>query len=189
MKNFNFSFQFIVAPFCIGIFCSREKPARFHVALDYRYNLGLRERSDLWTLKRDTNKMGGNSIHLTFLYHVTSRITAGAGFGLDGYTSPSHNSHFVFGTVRYRPLKKCLNSYLYTNLGYSFTIMQSSLTSGWHWDAGIGYTKMFARHFGLNCQFGYNLRQFEYTVKGRPFISYDVNSLRHSLSFGVGVIF
>ena len=96
MKNFNFLFSLLLLLFALESFAQEKKPARFHVALDYRYNLGLRERSDLWTLKRDTNKMGGNSIHLTFLYHVTSRITAGAGFGLDGYTSPSHNSHFCF---------------------------------------------------------------------------------------------
>ena len=52
MKYFVFILLLVIELEC---FAEEKKPVRFHVALDYRYNLGLRERSDLWTLKRDTH--------------------------------------------------------------------------------------------------------------------------------------
>ena len=63
------------------------------------------------------------------------------------------------------------------------------------WDAGVGYTKMFRKHFGLNFQVGYNLKEFH----GQNFYGIDpdsgadyvrkFNSVRHSLSLGVGLVF
>lgn len=65
-------------------------------------------------------------------------------------------------------------------------------------DLGIGYTKMFRRHFGLNFQIGYNLKEFA----GIPSYRYDIDTenititylgnikdLRHSLSIGIGLVF
>ncbi len=175
-------------------FAQEKNPARFHVALDYHYNLGLRERNSLFTMKRSEFKMGGNSVHLTFLYHILPRLSAGAGIGIDGYRNPPHTTFPVFGTVYYRPLKKYLNPYVYTNLGYGLGKRRyGSFASGWLLDAGIGYTKMFARHFGLNCQFGYNLKQFDVEttvyIDNLPVGSYFIKDIRHSLSFGFGLVF
>lgn len=60
------------------------------------------------------------------------------------------------------------------------------------WDLGIGWQKNFRKHFGINLQIGYSIRQFD-TKKWR----YDdigqstyVNSnlLRQSFIMGVGII-
>ena len=53
---------------------------RFHIALDYHYHIGLSERFYGHTLTRKDGNMRGNSLHLTALYDISRRITAGAGF-------------------------------------------------------------------------------------------------------------
>lgn len=71
-----------------------------------------------------------------------------------------------------------------------------AIAPGWLWDLGIGYTKMFRRHFGLNFQIGYNLKEFG----GIPSYNYNIDTeeitylgtisdLRHSLSVGIGFVF
>ena len=169
---------------------------RFHVVLDYHYNLGFSERYDGEKLSRgDGYKMHGNSLHLTALYDITQRISAGAGIGADRYEEPGYNTFPLFGTFRYRPIRTFLDTYVYTNLGYGVFTREDSIYPGWMWDAGVGYTKMFRKHFGLNFQVGYNLKEFH----GQNFYEIDpdsgadyvrkFNSVRHSLSLGVGLVF
>lgn len=194
MKKYYLIFSLLLLLFALESFAQEKKPARFHVELDFHHNLGLRERCDWWTLKRDNYwKMRGNALHLILLYHINSRVSAGAGIGIDGYKEPSYNTFPIFGTVRYRPLKKFLDPYLYTNLGYGLGKNEHANIPGWMWDAGIGYTKMFRRYFGLNCQFGYNFKDFSNVVsaiddKG-DFYDRRMHMLRHSLSFGFGLVF
>ena len=161
-----------------------QAPCKFHVSLDYHYNLGLSECHMGSAITRsDGYNMHGNSLHITALYDVSNRISAGAGFGLDRYEEPGYNTLPIFGAFRYRPIRKYPDPYLYTNLGYGIG-NERDLYAGWMWDAGIGYTKMFYRHFGLNFQFGYNLKTF-HMHSGCTVHS----NLRHSLSFGVGLVF
>ena len=45
---------------------SQLKNSRFHIVLDYHYNLGLSQRIGSQTQGRnETYRMGGNSLHLT----------------------------------------------------------------------------------------------------------------------------
>ncbi|EXY36446.1 hypothetical protein M145_1439, partial [Bacteroides fragilis str. 34-F-2 len=77
----------------------------------------------------------------------------------------------------------------FTNIGYAVIGKQETYT-GMMWDLGIGYKKMFRSHFGLNFQFGYNLKQFRNI---NSYVTSDImqreNSTRSSLSLGIGVIF
>lgn len=124
-----------------------------------------------------------------------ARISAGAGIGADRYEEPGYNTFPLFGTFRYRPIRTFLDTYVYTNLGYGVFTREDSIYPGWMWDAGVGYTKMFRKHFGLNFQVGYNLKEFH----GQNFYGIDpdsgadyvrkFNSVRHSLSLGVGLVF
>lgn len=168
---------------------------KFHVVLDYHYNLGMSERYWGRTFNRENYKMHGNSLHLTALYDITSKVSAGVGIGADRYEEPGYNTFPIYGSFRYRPLQKMLNGYVFTDLGYG-AFKNDNITPGWMWNAGIGYTKMFRKHFGLNLQLGYNLKEFG----GIP--SYEVNlengeinyvgkksSIRHSISFGIGLVF
>lgn len=163
---------------------------KFHVVLDYHYNLGLATK-----LRWERSRRAGHSLHLTALYDFTSRFTAGIGIGADRYTNPDFNTIPVYATFRYKPVSSIPKGYIYTNLGYG-CFSSVAIAPGWMWDLGIGYTKMFCRHFGLNFQIGYNLKEFagissyDYNLDTEN-ITYlgKVNDLRHSLSMGIGLVF
>lgn len=167
---------------------SAAKAQRFHIALDYHYNLGFGENHNGEPLRRSVYKMHGNSLHLTALYDITERISAGAGIGADRYEEPGYNTFPLFGTFRYRPFRGFLDAYTYTNLGYGLFSREKSIYPGWMWDAGVGYTLMFRKHFGLNFQVGYNLKEFR-DVYSDADGNWNGNSIRHSLSLGFGLVF
>lgn len=169
--------------------------SKFHIILDYHYNLGICEKYWGRTFDRGEYKLYGNSLHLTALYDITQKISAGTGIGADRYEEPGYNTFPVYVTFRYRPFTKLPKSYVFTDLGYGL-FKNDNVAPGWMWNAGIGYTKMFRKHFGVNLQLGYNLKQFG----GIP--SYEVDlvngefnyigkksSIRHSVSFGFGLVF
>ena len=171
-----------------------KKEPKFHVALDYHYNFGLATKEKWWN---NGERLGGHSLHLTALYNITPRIATGIGIGADRYTHPGFNTIPVYGTFRYSPIAKIPKGYLYTNLGYG-CFANEAISPGWMCDLGIGYTKMFRKHFGLNFQIGYNLKEFA----DIPSYRYDIDTenivitylgkvkdLRHSLSFGIGMVF
>ncbi len=169
-----------------------KKEAKFHVVLDYHYNFGLASKEKWWD---NGERTGGHSLHLTALYDITPKIAAGIGIGADRYTHPNFNTFPIYGTFRYSPITKIPKGYLYTNLGYG-CFANEAISPGWVWDLGIGYTKMFRKHFGLNFQIGYNLKEFadipsyEYNADtGNTTYSGKIKDLRHSLSLGIGMVF
>lgn len=169
-----------------------KKEAKFHVVLDYHYNFGLASKEKWWD---NGERTGGHSLHLTALYDITPKIAAGIGIGADRYTHPNFNTFPIYGTFRYSPITKIPKGYLYTNLGYG-CFANEAISPGWVWDLSIGYTKMFRKHFGLNFQIGYNLKEFadipsyEYNADtGNTTYSGKIKDLRHSLSLGIGIVF
>lgn len=169
--------------------------SKFHMILDYHYNLGITEKYWGKSFDRGEYKMHGNSLHLTALYDITHKISVGAGIGADRYEEPGYNIFPVYGTFRYHLLPKMPNGYVYTNLGYGI-FKNDNVTPGWMWDAGVGYTKMFRKHFGLNFQLGYNLKEFgkipSYEINfpnGEVNYVGEKSSIRHSVSFGIGLVF
>ena len=179
----------IVAGFFVSPSIAQSK---FHVLFDYHYNLGLYETASNKNITRSELNMYGNSLHLSALYNINNRLALGAGVGVDRYDNPGYNTLPIFATVHYAPLTKLPNVYAYTNLGYS--IGGDNFYSGMVWDLGAGYKWMFSKHFGLNFQLGYDLKQFrgtpDYTIKNNELEYIGTRSdFRQSLSFGLGLIF
>lgn len=184
----------IIALFLLQLSATKAQN-KFHIALDYHYNLGVSERYWGHSFGRSQSEMYGNSLHLTALYDITSRVSTGIGIGADQYENPGYSTFPIFGTFRYRPLLKHLNGYVFTDLGYG-VFKREDIQPGWLWNAGIGYTKMFRKHFGLNLQLGYNLKEFgdipSYEI---DFEKQEINfvgkksSVRHSISLGIGLVF
>ena len=173
----------------------------FHIILDYHYNLGLNEKGYHYSYYRGEWKMYGKSLHISALHDFSPRLSLGAGMGLDRYENPGYNTFPIFLTGQYFPMTgNLINSYLFTNIGYAIG-SEKHFNQGYLWDIGIGYKKMFKKHFGLNFQLGYNLKQ----IKDIPFyvfqesannnneysITYigEKNSIRHSITIGIGLIF
>lgn len=175
---------------------SQQKNSRFHIGLDYHYNLGLFQHFNSQIQKRSKmNRMGGHSLHLTALYDFTDRFSAGAGIGADRYTNTDVNTFPVYATFRYRPLARIPAAYVYTNAGYGL-FKSVNIYAGWMGDLGIGYQYMLRRHFGLNFQLGYNLKEFAgvdtyvYYPSSEQFVFLGKKStFRHSISFGFGLVF
>lgn len=151
--------------------------SKVYVALDFRHTLAFSEISSSGYKISDLSERYGNSLRLTAMCRISPRVAAGVGFGSELYEP--FNSFPVFATVYYSPLKTHLPAYLYSNAGYA--IDTSNSAEGYLFDLGVGYKKMFRRHFGLNFQMGYNFKQF-----GSPS---DYHFSRHSFSFGFGFIF
>ena len=178
----------------IVIFCTTESQAKFHVELDYRYSLGIRERKIGSDLYLDQYNIFSHMVHFAALYNFTPRISAGIGVGIVG---DKHRGAFpLYATFRYRPIKQHLNAYVFTDLGYAPASRSTKeISHGWMWNAGVGYTLMFRRHFGLNFQLCYNMQQYAgvgitlrniYTDQLEHVKS---NNLCHSLGFGIGLVF
>jgi hypothetical protein len=165
--------------------------SKFHVMLDYKYLFGLSEQGDFWNLSRKDAEMYGKSLRLSCLYSFSPQLSAGVGIGADRYEAPGRNTLPVFVAAHYNP-KMEIPFYFFGNAGYSRKTR--TMTPGFLMDAGIGYKLMFRKHFGLNFQFGYNLKQFKEEVLGINFDEGFSSSLqgkqtRHSLIFGIGLVF
>lgn len=168
--------------------------SKLHFDLDYQYSLGLSENFAEYTYNRGSYKMGGNLLQVAARYDVATQWSIGIGMGLARYTEPDFNTYPVFATLRYKPVRKQPQAYLFTDLGYGLKLGDDS-NSGFSGRLGIGYTWMIMRHFGLNFQIAYDLKNFcdittayynEAMDKTEFFKS---NSTRHSISFGIGLTF
>jgi hypothetical protein len=164
---------------------------KFHAIVDYHYLLGLREHWPDYTVTRSDSKMHGNSIRLSLLYSVTDQVALGVGAGLDHYDYSEYaysNTVPIFGLVHVAPLKSLPQAYAYGDLGYSPS--GKNIEKGLLFDTGVGYKWMFHPHFGLNFQLGYNMKQFSYDVTNSSTQKTETErGYRHSLTFGVGLIF
>jgi hypothetical protein len=159
---------------------------KFQAIIDYHYYFGLREHWPGYTVTRSDSKMSANSIRLSLLYSVTDQVALGAGAGLDGYGST--NTVPIFGLVHVAPLKSLPQAYAYGDLGYSPS--GKNIEKGLLFDTGVGYKWMFHPYFGLNFQLGYNMKQFSYDVTYLSTQKRETErGYRHSLTFGVGLIF
>ena len=146
--------------------CRAELLPRIQVGLDYHYSIGLTQKLMGESIHKKDFDMYGNSLHFSLLYNLSHLFTIGMGSGFDAYR-PSANTLPIYATFRYRPLQRLAlkNIYCFTNLGYSLPVDDDDLlSSGWLFDIGVGWQKMFYRHLGINFQVGYNLKEFKAIV-------------------------
>jgi len=191
LKQIPFRALAVTAAVCFA--ATLQGQSLYHVDVDYHYNLGLSEKFMGTRLSPNDYEMGGHSLRLTVRYDFAPRWSAGLGAGLDRYTDPDYNTLPVFATVRYSVLPCLPQAYAYADLGYA--VKAGDYNKGLMGGIGIGYTHMFARHFGLNFQVGYQLKRFEdiplvvyFPDSGETSYS-EKSSTRHSLSLGIGVTF
>ena len=180
----------------LPIACRGESVPLIQIGVDYHYNLGLTQKLMGESIHKKDFNMYGNSLHITLLYNLSTKYTIGIGTGFDAYR-PSANTLPLFATFRYHPLQqeKLKHLYCFTNLGYSIPVDDDDLlSSGWMFDIGVGWQKMFYRHFGINLQLGYNLKEFKanrhyYDKPTEEYLTNKFNILRNSLALGFGVVF
>lgn len=192
MRKLIISIILIVSSFAV----KASSVPKLQFGVDYHYNLGITQRLMGVTVNRGDLKMYGNSLHFSLLYNLSPRFTTGVGIGFDSYR-PSANTLPVFATVRYRPIRntKLKDIYCFSNLGYSIPDEDDDvLSSGFLFDLGLGWQRMLRRHFGLNLQVGYNLKEFRankhsYNETSLEYETTKFNVLRNSLSFGIGLVF
>ncbi len=185
-----------------------QNDARFHMELDYGYQLGISEALHSYDYHA-TSGMSGHALTINALYNIRPDMTVGAGFGLNRYTTKGNggvNTMPLYATFRYRPLATHRGAYIYTDAGYGLLSKKegSTFAAGFLGGIGVGYQLMLRRHFGLNFKLGYDLHQFKQTKvflhssthsdeQGQHSTtqwSYDEASLwRHSVLFGFGLVF
>lgn len=174
-----------------------QAQTKIHFHVDYHYLMGIAQKNGKYaTIHRSDEKMGGSSFRLSGMYSLNERIEVGVGVGADCYNSPDITTFPVLATIQYTPLKHLSAGYLYTNAGYAFgtRISDKGAVAG----LGLGYKRMYKKHFGIKLEAGYNMQQVRVdqeniivfpnpggvksTIKG-------LSVLRHSISFGAGFIF
>lgn len=162
--------------------------SRFHVDVDGAYYLGLHEHKSKHYIYPDEGHPYGFSYGLTLRYDVSNRWSAGAGVALARDFNSNYKTLPFYATVRYKALKQLPESYIFANVGLAASTIAKGYDAGFTSSLGIGYTKMFAKHFGLNFQIGYNLKSLndENDYGGG---AADESRIRHSISFGVGATF
>lgn len=176
------------------------EPCRFQVALDFGISGGFHQRYmavEEYPLASH-EYFAAATRHLTLLYNINKKFTAGIGIGLDTYHL-APNAVPLFGTFRHRPIQKRVleNFYYFADLGYSLPFVDSgTFAAGWLFDLGIGWQKNFRKHFGLNVQLGYALKEFRTnygygsSLLGPVSIKFPTkySLIRNSIFLGVGIV-
>lgn len=175
---------------CISMFAQKK----FHVDVDYNYNLGVSERLLHKSYNRSDYKMGGNYIGIGARYDLNFQISIGANIGYSKYTELDFNTMPIYATVHISPLKSIPQGYAFANFGYSVKA-SDDFYSGPSGKMGIGYSIPISRYFGINLQIGYDFQQFRniktisYNEDAQKNDEFYTKSTRHSVFFGVGVTF
>lgn len=182
----------------IACFAPANAQRRLHFDLDFRYYFGLSERINGQNFGRNSiDGIDGNSLRFAVRYDISQRVSAGVGVGFDWYGTVNYGAVPIYATCRYKLIKD-KRLYAFTNLGYSpGDDDDDPFSRGVLFDLGIGYPLMVTKNFGFNFQLGYSVSQFNDVawsfVGAAPGMiimdSGKCDGFRHSLSFGVGIVF
>lgn len=104
----------LFAFFLLSIFEGLCAQSKFHIDVDYHYNLGISEKFVSRRYSRTAYKMGGNSLRFTTRYDVSTVLSTGIGAGLDRYTEVDFNTMPIYATIRYSPIRKVHDVYLFS---------------------------------------------------------------------------
>lgn len=168
--------------------------SKYHLDLNYSYNLGISESIVGKHYGRSEYNMGGNSLRLSARYDVSKQWSMGAGVGVERYTNLDFNTFPAFVTLRYTPLQNHSNVYAFTDIGYAVEATDDS-NPGFTGKLGVGYIWHIANHFGITIQIAYDYKDFRkiptstYNEIAQQTIYSTSNSIRHSVSFGLGLTF
>lgn len=173
------------------MFSFAQNRSKFNFEIEYNYLFGVSEKGKFWDFNRSDAKMYGNSIRLKGIYNINPIFSTGLGVGSQVLENPRYSTIPVFALIEVRPFHTYMSPYLFSNIGYS--ISTDYTNGGLLTDLGIGYKKMFRKHFGLDFRIGYNLTQIRYDVNyyegDRIGSSESSSNIRHSISAGFGLVF
>ena len=167
--------------------------SKLHFDLNFNLNMGLAQTLEGNTFNRNDYTMWGKALRFAVRYDATPRLSAGVGIGSSRYTEPSFNTFPVYATLQYKPFKNKERIFAYADLGYSVKFSSDSY-AGFTGGIGMGYRWKLGTKSTINLTVGYDLKDFRgvdmYTVdENYQRHHYTTNSIRHSLSIGVGVTF
>jgi hypothetical protein len=162
---------------------------KFHVHVDYNYLSGFYEKGDFWTIK---SGLSGFDINIAGMYDFNERLSAGVGISAEKQYDPEYTIFPVFAKVAYSPIKSTEKPYVFTRLGYGMNTKISN--PGLLFNPGLGYKLMLRKHFGFNFMLGYHFQSIQYDIivyndEGVTVSKKTGLNSRHSLSFGIGLIF
>ena len=166
--------------------------SKLHFDINYNLNMGLAQTVEGNTFNRNDYTMWGDALYFAVRYDATPRLSAGVGIGSSRYTEPSFNTFPVYATLQYKPFKNKERIFAYADLGYSVKFTSDSY-AGFTGGIGMGYRWKLGAKSTINLTVGYDLKEFRDIDM---FFKYDIhnkhdktNSVRHTLSIGVGVTF
>ncbi|MEE1316654.1 MAG: hypothetical protein U0K35_05440 [Prevotella sp.] len=166
--------------------------SKLHFDINYNLNMGLAQTLEGKTFNRNDYTMWGDALYFAVRYDATPRLSAGVGIGSSRYTEPSFNTFPVYATLQYKPFKNKERIFAYADLGYSVKFTSDSY-AGFTGGIGMGYRWKLGTKSTINLTVGYDLKEFRDIDM---FLKYDIhnkhdktNSVRHTLSIGVGVTF
>lgn len=125
---------------------------------------------------------------------ITNQLSAGLGFGLDGYHVPGSNTAPLFLDGRYYWRDKPQTFFTGVNLGYSIPINSSVFQSGVMGSVLIGRRisgkrLIYVPSIGLNIQ---QIRNFRYTIvdlDSNQFYTGEQSVIHNTLAFNLGFMF
>ena len=166
--------------------------SKLHFDINYNLNMGLAQTVEGKTFNRNDYTMWGDALYFAVRYDATPRLSAGVGIGSSRYTEPSFNTFPIYATLQYKPFKNKERIFAYADLGYSVKFTSDSY-AGFTGGIGMGYRWKLGTKSTINLTVGYDLKEFRDIDM---FLKYDIhnkhdktNSVRHTLSIGVGVTF
>jgi hypothetical protein len=167
--------------------------SKLHFDINYNLDMGLAQTLEGKTFNRNDYTMWRDAFRAAVRYDVTPRLSAGVGIGSSSCTEPSFNTYPVYATLQYKPFKNKERIFAYADLGYSLKFASVSY-AGFTGGIGMGYRWKLGTKSTINLTVGYDLKDFRgvdmYTVdENYQRHYYTTNSIRHSLSIGVGVTF
>ena len=167
--------------------------SKLHFDINYNLDMGLAQTLEGKTFNRNDYTMWGDAFRAAVRYDVTPRLSAGVGIGSSSCTEPSFNTYPVYATLQYKPFKNKERIFAYADLGYSVKFSSDSY-AGFTGGIGMGHRWKLGIKSTINLTVGYDLKDFRgvdmYTVdENYQSHHYTTNSIRHSLSIGVGVTF
>lgn len=196
MKKLTATFAVWVMAMACTAFGAERAPFQFEV--EYNYGAGI-SISD----KDFNGSFGSSTVMLEALYNINSRFTTGLGVGVSAGSIATTIP--VNAILRYRPFSspRIKDFYAFTNLGVQPTSVDSNdnnkIKAGFIADAGIGWQKMFRRHFGIDLKLGYSYRRSEATSvelvideSTGSILAYNNRRFGvdcHYLSLGIGLVF
>ncbi len=170
---------------------TEQKPRRWHFEVDLRYQQelyrhdwakgciadfdfvdeqliykGMKDYEDTYNESRlDNFEYGGNTLMLYELYDLNRHMSIGAGLGIGRSFTQETWQFPLFATLHYKPWSSKPHTYLYSELGWTFTNAENTSgkgVDGLMFNLGVGKSFNLGSKKRLDLKIGYHLQQLKY---------------------------